>query len=229
MIGDELQNLIRNRLGELGENPYSFETKHGFPKDTIRSVLRKDSKRSVPNIEKTKLICDALGLEFNIGPPRHNDADIPSHEIETPYYGDIAAGGSSDPNDQRIYWASEYWEGEHIPGPAGITAEEMQRFGGLFGLTVRGDSMLPIYKDGDSIFVYGEDPLRFEFSRLMGNPCAVTLTEEHNNAVYLKRLRRPDNNEPGYANLESLNPTFPTMVNIPIYSALPVRHHKPNL
>lgn len=62
--------MVSDRLEALGMNAYGIEKLHGFPEDTIRSLLRSDSKRSHPNLNRVKAICDVLGLELYFGPPR---------------------------------------------------------------------------------------------------------------------------------------------------------------
>lgn len=62
--------MVTERLEELGENINSFEAKQSWPQGFLRAVVRTDGKRTVPNLDRAKKICDALGLEFYIGPPR---------------------------------------------------------------------------------------------------------------------------------------------------------------
>ena len=73
-LGDAFAKAIQNQLAEMGTNAFAFEKRAGLPVDAVRSVIRDDDKRAIPRITRAKQICDALGLEFYIGPPR----DIPS-------------------------------------------------------------------------------------------------------------------------------------------------------
>lgn len=66
----DFRQLVEDRLAELGENVNSFEAKNGWRQGFLRTIVRKDEKRTVPNIERAKEICEAMGLEFYIGPPR---------------------------------------------------------------------------------------------------------------------------------------------------------------
>lgn len=61
--------LIEQRLKALNTNAFAFEKQHGLPPDALRSVLR-GIKKSGTGLNKAQQICDALGLEFYIGPPR---------------------------------------------------------------------------------------------------------------------------------------------------------------
>ena len=194
-----------------------------------------------PNAENLKKLCAVLGLEFYVGPPR-TASTMPSADASGPggfnsdfdpdamasstlmldHYGDIAAGGSDHPNDGRIWFAGT--PGETVTPPPGFTDPELMRHGGLVALTVRGRSMDPVYRDGDTVYIYRDDPVQHDMEKLIGLDCAVTLTGEHDHAVYLKRMRRPDNGEAGFFNLESLNGDWKTLVDMPITAALPIRH-----
>lgn len=70
------EKIIAERLEELGTNAFAVEQTSDLTKDAIRSVIRPDSKRSVPRIDKAQKICEALGLEFYIGPPRTTDSGV---------------------------------------------------------------------------------------------------------------------------------------------------------
>ena len=59
-------SLVRRRVRILGGKPISIAARAGLPRDAIRSVLR----GHLPRLDHTAEICDALGLEFYIGPPR---------------------------------------------------------------------------------------------------------------------------------------------------------------
>lgn len=77
------EKIIAERLEELGTNAFAVEQTADLTKDAIRSVIRPDSKRALPRIDKAQKICEALGLEFYIGPPRSGDADIHRSNHET--------------------------------------------------------------------------------------------------------------------------------------------------
>ena len=93
--------------------------------------------------------------------------------------------------------------------------------GFLFCLEVKGKSMLPVYDDGDRLYMYKDDPGRANLDNLVGHYCAITL---ESGDAYIKRLRRPDSGVFGEWNLESLNPVWPVMANQRLSDCLPVRH-----
>lgn len=67
----DFAETVRRRLDELGHNINSFEASQGWSQGFLRAVVRNDSKRTLPNIDRAKTICDALGIDFYIGPPRY--------------------------------------------------------------------------------------------------------------------------------------------------------------
>lgn len=62
--------IIKTQLENLETTPIKAATAKGLHRDTIRSVMRGQK----PSIEKAAQICEALELEFYIGPPRRTKA-----------------------------------------------------------------------------------------------------------------------------------------------------------
>ena len=66
--------IVSNRLDQLNLTPFAAEKAHGLPADAIRNVIKLSDaaagKNPGPTLMKARQICDALGLEFYIGPPR---------------------------------------------------------------------------------------------------------------------------------------------------------------
>lgn len=71
MIGDasSFSVLVERRLEALGTNAFAVEQAAGLPQDAIRNIIR-SVKKDGPSISRAKEICDAIGLEFYIGPKR---------------------------------------------------------------------------------------------------------------------------------------------------------------
>ncbi|MBR9765430.1 MAG: helix-turn-helix transcriptional regulator [Rhodobacteraceae bacterium] len=69
-FGKTFADAVAQQLQALKKNAFAVEKEGGLPVDAIRSVVRDDEKRAVPRITRAKEICDLLGLEFYIGPPR---------------------------------------------------------------------------------------------------------------------------------------------------------------
>ena len=61
----DFKDLVARRLVELGESKHKAAVRAGLPPDAIRSVL--DGRK--PSLDRAEAICDALGLDFYLGPP----------------------------------------------------------------------------------------------------------------------------------------------------------------
>ena len=171
------------------------------------------------NLSSLEKLAHVLGLELYFGPPRGEPILEPSEVV--PHYGEIGAGGGDMPTDGRVYHATG--EATDTTGaPIDIAPQHLNRWGGLVALTVRGRSMEPLFRDGDTLYIYGDDPTAADPNRLIGKDCAVVLADE--SETYIKRIRRADNGEAGYYNLESLNPAWPTMTDVQLIQATPVRY-----
>ena len=64
----DFEKIVRERLAETGETPIGAARRAGLPRDAIRSVLRGHP----PNLVRAKKICDALGLDLNVGSPHES-------------------------------------------------------------------------------------------------------------------------------------------------------------
>ena len=68
MEARDFEKIVRERLAETGETPIGAARRAGLPRDAIRSVLRGHP----PNLLRAKKICDALGLDLNVGSPHES-------------------------------------------------------------------------------------------------------------------------------------------------------------
>ena len=68
MEARDFEKIVRKRLAETGETPIGAARRAGLPRDAIRSVLRGHP----PNLLRAKKICDALGLDLNVGSPHES-------------------------------------------------------------------------------------------------------------------------------------------------------------
>ncbi len=221
-----LLKKIAERLVELGISEQRASTLALNSPDAIRNWRRGHDPRFSPVVK----LCDFLEIPLIFKEKINYSNNIESlADCVIPHHGDIAAGGSDAPEDGRLPSFSGD-TGDKVPAPTGVGVEEYSKNGGLLAVTVRGSSMQPKYCNGDYIYMYKNAP-DLNNSELLGKDCAITLTSKHDHAVYLKCLRRPDNGEKSYFNLESINKNWDTMVNIPVKFALPVRfvQHKISL
>ena len=178
------------------------------------------------NLSSLEKLAHVLGLELYFGPRRLIEDDQIEPSAVVPHYGEIGAGGSDMPTDGRVYHATGETT-DTTGAPIDIKPQHLTRWGGLVALTVRGRSMEPLFRDGDTLYIYGDDPTAADPNRLIGKDCAVVLAEE--GETYIKRIRRADNGEAGYFNLESLNPAWPTMTDVQLLQASPVRYIRRNI
>ena len=78
MRTEDFAEAIRQRLRETGQSQYRAAVSHDLPRDTIRRVLEGHS----PGFDRAAEICEALGLEFYIGPPREPDTIRTAKQID---------------------------------------------------------------------------------------------------------------------------------------------------
>lgn len=150
-FGKTFADAVSAQLEALGQNAFAVEKLGGLPVDAIRSVIRDDDKRAIPRITRAKEICDLLGLEFYIGPPRDvgpiekvvldgNDfAHIPLHDA-------MLSAGDGQKNDSeeivdRLAFRRDWLKRIGVPASSARLAR------------VHGDSMQPCLWAGDMIMI----------------------------------------------------------------------------
>ncbi|MFA8441558.1 helix-turn-helix transcriptional regulator [Yoonia sp.] len=162
MYSDEkpFEEIVTQRLEALGKKPFAVETEAGLPADAIRNVIRSDKKNG-PTLLKAKAICDALGLEFYIGPPR-DLGDTPHTMIDgedfatIPYHDVAASAGPGAVADQHADIQSYAFRRDWLQRQ-GVAPQNAEM------LRVRGDSMAPRIVDGDTLLIdtaHKEPPIR---------------------------------------------------------------------
>ncbi len=125
-----------------------MEREHFLPGDAIRSVIR-ETKKSGTTLNKARAICEALGLELYIGPPRAapTTASIDGEQFDTVARYDVAGAAGDgmlnldDPPIDHLAF-SKRWLAQN-----GISA------GDSLLINVRGDSMEPSLYDGDLVMI----------------------------------------------------------------------------
>jgi len=66
MSGPEIIQVIQDALHRQGSNPSRFAKENGFSVNAIRYIL----EGRPPSSRRLAEVCEALGLEFYVGPPR---------------------------------------------------------------------------------------------------------------------------------------------------------------
>lgn len=191
----EFVEMIERRLKALNTNAFSAEKRANLPPDAIRNVIRSE-KRSGPTLGRAKEICDALGLEFYIGPPRDTGpssvarikgsdyAAVPRFEAELAA-GDGVANGDQDVIIETLAFRRDWLKRLGV-SPANACL-----------VKVRGDSMEPLLHDCDMVLI---DRGR----RTVRSGQVYALLES--GAARVKRLERPDEET---LVLRSDNPSYP--------------------
>ena len=150
------EKIIAERLDELGTNAFAVEQAADLTKDAIRSVIRPDSKRSLPRIDKARKICEALGLEFYIGPPRPASPTVQRSNHETiqllsdfafveRFDVSLSAGpGNDGDNSKKLSPVS--FRRDYL-AERGLIAEK------CVVCSIRGNSMEPMLFEGDLVLL----------------------------------------------------------------------------
>lgn len=144
-----LARLIEQRLKALNTNAFAFEKLHNLPADAIRSVLRAE-KKSGTGLNRAQQICDALGLELYIGPPRDDGPQPSDADLRTlanvPLHEALLAAGDGVENST-----------ETIAGYLAFRKDWLRKIGlspsNAALARARGDSMQPVIWDGDLLLI----------------------------------------------------------------------------
>lgn len=147
---ERLARAVADRLKELETNAFAVERQAGLKADAIRSILR-GGKKSGTTLNRAVEVCEALGLELYLGPPREHspapkvDIDGTSFRLVNRLDGEVAAGSGhinyeAAPVD-RLAFSKDWLKRE------GISA------GDCFLVSVKGDSMLPQIGNGDLVMI----------------------------------------------------------------------------
>ncbi|MFG5381016.1 helix-turn-helix transcriptional regulator [Yoonia sp. R2-816] len=188
MSKKSFEDLVLERVEALKKGVQAIEIEAGLPPDAIRNVIR-SSKKSGPTLTRAREICDALGLEFYIGPPRET-GDIPHRVIQgndyatVPFYpietsDELGAQGNSEKSD---YAFSRSWLTKQGVAPQNTAM-----------LRVRGDSMAPKIVDGDVLLIdtaRREPPIRPQTKA--GKVRSGIYVVDVDGETRVKRVERPD-------------------------------------
>jgi len=193
---DVLRELITKRLEAFGGGARRFEQSVGLKQGALRGILH-PTRRQSPSLQKTREICDALGLKLNFE-DIHNEHEGPS---TVPLVGFAGAGGS-------VAYNGQLHDGETALAPPG-TAE------GLVAIEVRGDSATPFLHEGDRIYIrpdYPANPINH-----IGQFVLATATD---GAAWIKILL--NGNTTGLWNLHSTNPLCSLMEDVELDHVSPL-------
>ena len=186
---DQIREVVSRALEDAKVGARRLEKQYGLQPWSLKGILDPARKQS-PSVGRAAEICDALDLEFYIGPPRAQEStavpescpydsalDDAEHVMVPKLSVQLAAGhGAATP------------EVETATGFLAFRREWMQHYGlqpgQVSAVDVTGDSMEPMLSEGDTVLV---DHRRNEAKQ--GKVFAVRVEDD----LLVKRLQRqPD-------------------------------------
>lgn len=198
MIAENIDRLIKRQ----GTNNRAVSMAAGMSPTGVRDIITRKTKN--PTFSNLLKIAEALGVDVNeiVG----GAAARPTIALA----GKVGAGA-------KIPLVDAYTKGDgpQVECPEGISPH------GIVAVEVSGDSMEPIYSDGDVLF-YTRHTHENVPSEAVGRR---SVCEDADGNVWVKQVKRGD--EPDRFHLISLNPGAQTMWNVALVWASPIRLHWP--
>ncbi|MGR3436849.1 MAG: S24 family peptidase [Shimia sp.] len=144
----EFATIVRARLEELGETPFSFEKRYDLPTDAVRNAVREDMK-SGPRLQRISQLADALGYDFYFGPPREVPQPValdPDDYVFVPRYDAALSAGPGAQNEElpphrNLAFRRAWFHDMRLNEASCIL------------LSVSGYSMFPLLSDGDVVML----------------------------------------------------------------------------
>jgi phage repressor protein C with HTH and peptisase S24 domain len=188
-----LVQVVTHRLKQLETNAFAVEKAAGLPADAVRSILRGE-KKSGTTLNRAQDVCEALGLELYIGPPRdtvgaeqppavdpQEFANIPLHEASLAAGAGVANG--VEPIVDYLSFRRD-WLRRIGTAPANAVLAR-----------VSGDSMEPTIWAGDMVLVDRSKtvvPVRTSSSKKGRSAIYAVLDDGH---ARVKRIERPSEDQ----------------------------------
>lgn len=186
----DFAKIVVERLDELGLNVNQAEARARLPQGYIRGVIRQDTKRATPNIEKASIIADALGLELYLGPPRQDRPCTPGTDpqmfVQIPFSSAMVSAGTGQMPQEEVSHFELSFRAEWLKN-LGVSALNAVL------CRVTGDSMSPTIKANDIVLI---DTSKSEVrvrkrSKHDRRPSEIYALRDENGAR-IKRIERPE-------------------------------------
>ena len=196
--------VIAQRLKALNTNAFAVEQAAGLPPDAIRNVIRSE-KKDGPTLARAQAICEALGLEFNVGAQR-KDSTVQlvtvdgADYVSIPVHDAVLSAGAGSLNDEAAIIGHLSFRHDWLI-KVGVSPNEASM------ARVSGDSMAPGIQSGDLVLIDNTKvtvPIR---KRLKGSKVAPIFAFVQDGEARVKRIERP---EARLLVLMSDNPSYPT-------------------
>jgi phage repressor protein C with HTH and peptisase S24 domain len=193
-----MSNDWRFRLKQLiaetpGLSMKAVSLKAGLPASAVHDILQRGH---APSIDKFISICTALG----VSPSQLLEGEV-QRSISIPLVGFVSAGEGWTPIDDATSAddAISFDLGAHD----------------TVGIEVRGDSMAPVYRNGDFLVCYRQFGPNAD--NCIGLDCVVRTADSRHFVKILKRGSRP-----GRFNLKSYNPVVDDVEDVALAWVAPV-------
>jgi transcriptional regulator with XRE-family HTH domain len=199
MIADRIEALIERR----GTNPRAVALAAGMSPTGVRDIIIRKTKN--PTFANLLKISEALGVDVM---EIVSGTGLPPETISIA--GKVGAGAQVP-----VFDAYEKGDGPQVEAPPGLPPS------GVVAVEIAGDSMEPIYSNGDLLF-YSRATHEGIPDDVIGHRCVL---EDADGMGWVKQVKPGD--EPGLFHLISLNPGATTMWNKKLRWAAKVRLHWP--
>lgn len=190
----EMTNILKTRLKALmeerGHNMTSLSKAAGLSDTYVRSILNRGREPSVQNLS-------LIAKELNCTPAYLLGDDAP-FKPHIPILGYASAGEGWTPYDTL----DEALEVD-------LSSQS------LVSIAIKGDSMNPVYRDGDHLICDRVDGAGIH--NIVGRDCIIYTA---NDEAYVKILNK--GSSPTTYNLRSYNPIYPDIADVKIKWAAPV-------
>ncbi len=167
----DFERVVRDRLKRLNTNAFAVEKSSPIPEGTLRNVLRGTDVR----LSTAKAICDALGLEFYVGPLRDQDEPMAAAHV-----------------DDRIAFHRDYAEIKRldVEVSAGNGAEAGSE-----------NELSPVAFRRDWLLAHGVRPAKARIVRARGESMEPTIQHGDDVLVDTSRTEPPPRDEMGLRHL----------------------------
>lgn len=189
-----MKRLLKSRLEDLmrerGHNMKSLSLAAGLSETYVRSILKRGAEPSIKNME-------AIAKELRTSAAYLLGDDKPK-PVSIPIVGYASGGEGWTPcdnlnEDLEIDFASS----------------------SLISIEIRGDSMAPVYRDGD--FLICDRMNGASIHNIVGRDCVVYT---QNDEAFIKILKK--GSSPSTYHLRSYNPVYPDIEDVKIKWAAPI-------
>lgn len=150
---DDVLKRVEERLAAVGMSAQAASAKAGLSKDAIRNMQRAIQQKGRAGVSTKTITALAPVLQTSVAWLLEGEGDESSHASRNTVrvMGYLGAGAEVEPDFEQV--PSEGLEQVDIPFPL---PDDMIAF------KVRGDSMLPVFKEGAVIVVYNEQKKSLE-------------------------------------------------------------------